>query len=537
MSGSQMKIILQVKGKDVQRKFAPSFLKTKYGADLKALSKFKDQIKPIFSGLDAVIEDIFSDEFKWFYDFKDMPWYLDLIAQRIIKQPRCYKLRIKSCKGYLFFDVSYTVRGNKRLPLLSPFFHDATLPTTPDQEEKIRGVADTLLFLAPTFLKLLNQSSSEKGDLLRDAFDWFDIVLTIDKVKTLPKNEHELTFTTEVNWDAKDILVDAEGIHLKKAIPIYSPSGKSKQVIVASPNVRDAINKLSEAWHNPAASTILLSASPGSGKDVLSDVLMYALSLNRNQVMTFAAPHLASSGSPLHQIRAELSKNGLINNKRLPDGENTDLTKDCLLFFDEIHHDIAKPLREILLRFLETKELQPSGNNGRVVDCKKMKYLFAASKPLEVLESIDPPDFWTRIEYRVVMRHPLLLKTQPEINDVLQQFFYLFWHKAIRDLHVRIAAHRFNLATEITELLSQQDSIEQLSKKFARTLDSPLIPTISIRTLRSIVNRLASRSIYHVQTKRVKDGKIIEELGNKFDEWLIDIFKSIVPEIQVQGVF
>jgi hypothetical protein len=433
------------------------------------------------------------------------------------------------------------------------------LPKTSEEPELVRGLADTFLFLSPLLKELLQKPPSDRSikDLITDAVDWFSIQLETEKITRIgsigSKTRHyELNVEATVDWNSSALTAG------KKSITIYNSAGKPNQIIVASKNVREAIGKLSEAWHNPVSGSILLSAGSGSGKDVLQDILTYALSVSDVKTIALSAPHLGSQERPLEGLFLAIDEEGFISQERtLRKGKKAplknprthkryELNKTLLLFLDEIHHDTAQALREQLLRVLEAKVMTCG---EKLISFEKARYLFAASKTPEQLRSYSPPDFWTRIEYTVVMRHPLRLETREEINETLQQYFCHFWRKAAEKRREKTLDRS---TIDIIDFLCPEKNDEErllgLAGVFAVTLDSPLIPSISIRHLRSIVNRLFSRAIYHLRTERAER---VDEEGNKLpldegrmrlikrgmDKDIIDIFSNIVPEIKSEGVF
>ncbi|HEV2914362.1 MAG TPA: hypothetical protein VGX92_13885 [Pyrinomonadaceae bacterium] len=549
----RLKIIVETHGTQVKRRFDPSFeTETIFGEGLHYLLKKKRQITRAFPGIGRIINKILSKEFNLFTESQDMPWYLDLIAQRIIDKPGSYNIYVKACKEYTFFDVSVRkAEDEPRQLLLSPFFHKTPLPESADDEELVRGLADTFLFLSPLLKEVFEEAARDKSkqgevaNMIKDAVEWFTIVLNTEEIKPLGEaklstNQYELSVQSTVCWNYSSI---AEG---KKSITIYKSNGKPKSVIVSSKNVREAIGDLSEAWHNPASGSILLSAWTGSGKDVLQDILAYALSVNNIRTIPLSAPHLGSSNEPLDLLYKELEKLKLF----APKPSSTDeyeLNQVPLLFLDEVHHDSAQKLREQLLRVLEAKEMSSA---GKQIDFKKARYLFAASAPPEKLRVRKPPDFWTRIEYTIVMRHPLLLTTRAEIKETLQQFFCVFWQQAADDWRDKTSDEQTIGIINYLCARTGDDRLKdlcpepvddrilgELSNVFAEALGTPLIPTVSIRLLRAIINRLFSRAIYFIRTEKLNEEKKLSELKSKMDEWIIDIFNNIVPEIKPEGVF
>jgi len=537
----RLKIMLEVSNKEVKRKFHPSFSATKFGSGLTYLSGQKRIVAEAFPGIRSIIHKVLSDKFELFVQPQDMPWYLDVIAQRIIDERGAYKINIKSCRDYTFFDVSFRDRKTKRRNLLlPPFFHETPLPKSAKETERLRGLADTLLFLSPLLQDVIRTAKGRKGkkkvdigELISEAVDWVMIELDTKRIRPLrgsrATEKFELEVQATVRWD--DYSAITRG---KKSITIYDSFDNEKQVIVSSRNVRKAIGRLSEAWHNPVAGSILLSAWTGSGKDVLQDVLTYALSVGDVKTIPLPAPQLGSLEEPLEGIFKAIDKLGFVNKAPGVSGKR-ELNMVPLLFLDEIHHDSAQKLREQLLRLLEAKEMTCG---GETISFEKARYLFAASELPEKLRSRNPPDFWTRIEYTIVMNHPLLLETREEINESLQQFFSVFWRTAAEKRRAKtVEKQTTGIIDYLSPLKGDEIVLAELATVFAEALDSPLIPAVSLRLLRSIINRLFSRTIYFIRTEKIDDKDKLQRIRSEMDKWIIDIFKNIVPEIKAQGVF
>jgi hypothetical protein len=547
-----LKIILDEQDKEIKRKFHPSFKNknTTFGKGLHYLLTKKEEVSAAFPpDTRSIINEVLSDKLELFTQPQDMPWYLDVIAERIIKDRRPYKIHIKACRDHWFFDVSFksTSRSKQKL-VLPPFFHQTPLPESTDDKEKVRGLADTLLFLSPLIKDVfehpitgLNGNPVEIKDIITDAIDWCTIELDAQSVKQIrngrgsTSRQYELNVKATVDWDYSAI---KEG---KKSITIYVPDPKSKlkskdkakEIIVSSKNIRKAIGDLSEAWHNPVSGSILLSAWTGSGKEVLQDILTYALSVHGTQTVALGSPQLGSGEKPLEDLFTVIDGLGFFNK---PNKSNRrKLNTLSVLFLDEIHHPSAQKLREQLLTVIESKAMTTA--KGEKVDFEKARYLFAASEPPDKLRTHHPPDFWTRIEYTIVMNHPLRLETRKEINETLQQFFCAFWRKAAEDHRSKATDQQTIGIIEYLCPNNNEKVLGVISKAFADTLDSPLIPAVSIRLLRAIINRLFSKAIYHMRTVKTDDDKKLSKLMSEMDKWIVKIFINIVPEIKPEGLF
>ena len=244
--------------------------------------------------------------------------------------------------------------------------------------------------------------------------------------------------------------------------------------------------------------------------------------------MEFAAPELARSSDCWQRIVKELRTRHLFNvgDKRI--------SRHSVLFLDEIHHPEAQTLRSGLLRSMETDRIA----DGKVeVDTDLLTYLFAASKSPKQLREMHPFDFWTRIEYNIVLHHPLRLDERRERNDALRQYFCLFWRKTAEKWLKTAKEDNDDETKRYAEFLESEEALLDISNAFVDVLGSPLIPMISIRTIRSIVSRLFGRALYLAQTEQPAIGNLVESVIKYFDAWTTEICRQIVPELEPEGAF
>ncbi len=454
---------------------------------------------PFPSGPDAEI----------FQQPQGVPWYLDAIGRELFKNgKKQYRLQVKACEGFLFIRLWVRKAGEWTL-LLRPFFHVSELPARRDsdpkrQVEARRGLADTILFIAPELRKT-------GATNIRELFNWCNIDIETSCVDST-SDELVLSFTPKATLYNTDV---QEG---KKSFEIVDLNGSNIPILIASRNVRTAIKELAEVWHNPIPRSVLLSAWTGSGKEVLKSLFVYSCRVPQERVIEFAAPELAASSDRWKRIVDEF------RTRRLFTKRNKTISQHSVLFMDEIHHPEVAKLRSGLLRSMETDRIAFEKDE---VDTKRLTYLFAASKSPQELKTVPPPDFWTRIEYNVVMHHPLLLDKRVERDDALRQYFCLFWRKT--------AEKRRDESPQYVGFL--QSNVEEISKTFVDVLGSPLIPMISMRTIRSIVSRLFGRSLYLAQTEQPNEKALLEKVKSNFDDWATEICRQIVPELKPEGVF
>ncbi|MGH8604073.1 MAG: hypothetical protein ACREXR_15255, partial [Gammaproteobacteria bacterium] len=431
-----------------------------------------------------------------FISAKSVPWYMDVLGNMLIDNGDRIsgsQLVIKACKNYHFYDFYKEVSSRNRELLSEPFFHRITSPDNIGHapREVLRGLADTLLFLACHLrdIRAKKVKKSEKWKKGDDLFAWFQLTLTVQNVAPTT-NGCVLEILPEVLW--KDSLID----YRTRSISIVSTQQREKPILMASPNFREAVGRLAEVWHDSAAKSAVLSAGSGSGKEELKEVLAYGLRLKHPPV-PLSAPALAAEENPLHSIYVEIKKRGLTS---VSADAKTDekLLGRTLIFFDEIHQVGVERLRAQLLRVMECEEL-PRGD-GNLLNCDGVFYLFAGSKlAKDMRTSCPPPDFWTRLEHTVEMRHPLELTERADRKEVLRQYFCLFWEMAASKRKAGAAS----IPARISRTLSSPDCVEELAKEFADSLASPLIPIISVRILRSIVGRLFSKATYNLRTTKL----------------------------------
>lgn len=526
MANGQLQLILNFEDSQVKRRFDESVGDSLFMRQLnelrdkprlvKALRKAFKEINSKNPHVDKSVNDILvqkNDEL--FITDQPVPWYFDEIGHELkIKGDTCHcKMRVKSCAGDLFVNL---VDGDAQ-PVIAPFYHrpsaDPERMTEEEKRERARGIADTILLLAPKVNEIAGDTETI-GSNVSDLLKWFQIELAVQRFEQ-QGNGCSLDVNVTPTWTKSKV-------DESKQIICYQWGGENKELLIASPNVRDAIKALAEVWHNPGAKSVLLSAWTGSGKDELKKLLLYGLRFKQERVFDFAAPDLASKENILDKLARRLMDHGALKE---------DSCDPSAVFIDEIHHASSKVVREVLLRFLSDPKLSYK-NDEKVceIDCGKLFYLFAASEKREQLRALPPPDFWNRIQHLVEMKHPLLLPKKEERKEVARQYFLFFWKRAGKKLPTDKRGKDLK-----SRLVDNEKTLESLSLQFAEEFRSPLVPIMSIRTLQTLIARVFSRATYRLRTERIDD--VAKEIGRSLDEWVFDIARELGSEINPEGSF
>ena len=161
--------------------------------------------------------------------------------------------------------------------------------------------------------------------------------------------------------------------------------------------------------------------------------------------------------------------------------------------------------------------------------------LLAASIPPSKLSTLKPPDLWTRVEHRVVLRHPLWLEEEAQRQAVLRQYFCRFCRDELDKLEKKGWA-----GEPLFSDSRREETLSHLPNSFAKILDSPLIPLVSIRTLRTMVKGVLSNVLLLLSTDpRRKDSReLMRKIEARMGKWIIRIFQDVVPaESDPRGVF
>lgn len=414
---------------------------------------------------------------------------------------------LKACREYYFYALEAVKENGEREPIHWPYFRKATFPKTPS-EEHLRGIADTILFLAPK-LKDRIKNKDRIVDLLR----WFTIELHCDIVDRKKRR-------SSIQLEVKPKIWESKRIELCK------DTKNKTQILVSSPNFLHAISELSEVWLSLDPKSVLLSGWTGSGKECLVDLLTYAMCVNSKKSRIDVSAAATNSFNDLEQK--------IIDNYAKRE-HNSQQEERVIFFLDEIHHDQedTKFIRSGLLRLMSTNELiNPS--NKEIINCKSILYVLATSIQPDRIRTLKPPDLWTRIEHTVALSHPLRsIDNDTERKDILKDYFELFWELELESLNKR---RRLNNTIKNSLKKFTKNYSGKVAEIFAEQLGSPFIlMLLSIREIQSIVKRLFGKVMNELRIDPSQTKKVMNTFEK--EKWLLTIFKGLIPQIDPRGAF
>lgn len=291
------------------------------------------------------------------------------------------------------------------------------------------------------------------------------------------------------------------------SLPSAANMKKKIKLLVSSRRVREALPILGKTWALNKPSRILLLAPSGAGKEVLKDFIVaglrpYIQEEGRVEEISLIGldpqechRQLFGDGDAMSAVTGALPLAQRINHIN-------DLNEDPkpgIVFIDEIHQ--ADPTtRASLLRVLEARKYFLPGA-GHTVECKELYFVFAASCPLDSLRTLEPPDFWNRMDFIIQMEHPLDLEESERIRAVCN-YLDMFLGIALNDLAQR-ATSSGPIGAKLTSLLKKgfrtsEREIKKVSDELSLQIAYLRPGLISIRHLRTLAQLMASLIVEHV---------------------------------------
>ncbi|MDZ4064565.1 MAG: sigma 54-interacting transcriptional regulator [Coriobacteriia bacterium] len=480
----------------------------KFSAALAAVHETSDatSIKQLVDEAASELHDMLTQD-------QPMPWYLAEFLRHIHRSTEepatrdcVFVVTVNACREYYWYTLerkpgkeaepdadARCEPGDADSSILcyTPFFEPAKPSNEPPHK---RGIPDTLLFLAPKLIDLDQKP-------LEEVMSWFNIELFC-RVDDWSKDMFELEIAPTTQRVQKKIRAGGT------------------EVLMSSPNFRKAVSALRDSWLAPTPQSLLLCAWTGSGKEVLKDLLLAARKATHRCELYEVSAASTDGPSLLGRLVADSEKSGLCDD-----------TVETVIFLDEIHHDQAEDVRAALLRLLEKGDLGTSAGERKT---KNVSYVFAGSLPLEKMRAMPPADFWTRIQNTVVLRHPLLVDDRTARKGVLEDYFLLYWENCLAKWR-----KADDVATEhIIGFLANESTSRVLAEDFAGYLSSPLMRLLSLRELRTIVERVLVLSVHTLRVcSDLGFAVALASVRGELDGWIVKTFNEVVPEMDARSPF
>lgn len=272
---------------------------------------------------------------------------------------------------------------------------------------------------------------------------------------------------------------------------------KPQRVLLSSRAVRSAMENISEVWNDPTANSVLLVAPPGSGKEVLVEVLFRGKKLE-GEFLSLSLAQMSFEETSRVLFGSADDQPGFV--ERSAGG---------LLFIDEVDK-ANEASRSMLLRVLENDRFIVPGTSREVrvgAAGKKPLYVFAGSMPKSDMFSCGPIDFWTRISHVIEMGHFLYADSLVGRRTVAEDYFALFWlqhvpkffeksdllpDKAYNDLAIITIHAHFGGALRV---LVDEEVVRSIVRVFSVHFCGSDGKLASVRNIRSVVARMAFEMI------------------------------------------
>jgi Sigma-54 interaction domain len=324
---------------------------------------------------------------------------------------------------------------------------------------------------------------------------------------------------------------------------------KSPEVVIASPKVKECLQKISPIWQDRFARVVLISSPPGSGKENLAQSIPYGsgrVGIDGTYTISLAINDLKALGKTLFGVIRDDGSfaPGLIA-----------MAEGSSLILDEVHHPEDgknEGIRPSLLRLFEAKEYFPVGSTNPV-KVKDVLFILLTSKELVgkgSLGELPPSDFWTRVTHLVRLEHPLSIANPKDFigpmdatwcTEFLESLFKFFWWATVGESYkidpiiaieknILKSNERNDADTSISlaqiENLMNDDNLDRISKIFSNELINEItaikLDKFSIRGIRSIATRICSFYIMHVRS-----GSIGSISDNVCSDMIVEVIKEV----------
>jgi hypothetical protein len=330
--------------------------------------------------------------------------------------------------------------------------------------------------------------------------------------------------------------------------PVLRDSEKKEKPVrclVSSPRVTEVVARMNEVWSGIAPSAVVLTSPPGSGKEVMMNLLARGLCpKNPKKTTTLIGQKEGVDRILFGHADNDYYYPGLVWQARHGDSEHRIKIKDVesynntepeshglrkaiwgVVFVDEIHQ-ASETGRSILLRLLENKSYRPPGLH---VDLKAdgVVFFFASSMPQAELVKRPPSDFWTRISSFLHMPNPLDVSPGDKREKVIGSYFHFFWNKAWEDASkisnktsegpVKAVLNRIiEDAETLPALTVSGERIQEQVSKYLRDVPESIL---CVRHMRILSFDLFGEAIRYIGThctgNEEEDERLLEEWWNE----------------------
>jgi hypothetical protein len=211
-----------------------------------------------------------------------------------------------------------------------------------------------------------------------------------------------------------------------------------------------------------------------------------------------------------------------------------------VLFVDEIHQATQMD-RASLLRVLEDNKIRQSVKEDPI-KIGELIWLFAASETRdELLMTCKPPDFWTRMDQIIELKHPLNVDPDESEFDgtrqrVLQDYFWRFWRGTDTDAEKEIEEELSPVRKRVLKYLLSDDAF-RLATRFAQCLGAPLIDVFSVRYIRGMAKRIKGQAVLlGLETSPIDKKTFLKAAEKSMEGWTVKAFKDMVKTLKMDDV-